>query len=346
MPCTAPAAAILFLLLSLLLSLSGCSSGDRTDDNRTAGNERHLQTNLQGRWIGNAICYGPHRDGQRPGGPTPSASELREDLDLMQPQWNLLRIYSSADFALTLLSIIREEERPMRVMLGAWVAVEERRDEDGSVLETFPEARRANQREVNTAIRLAAAYPDIVVAVSVGNETQIFWSAHRSPLDILIRYVREVRSHVRMPVTVADDFNYWNKPESRQLAGEIDFITMHAHPMWNGVQLPDALGWLQEQVLAVQSMHPRHRVLVGETGWATSVHDEGEQARLIKGKAGEREQRLFYHDVRRWAEQERIPVFFFEAFDENWKGGPHPDEVEKHWGLFRADRSPKAALMP
>ncbi len=40
----------------------------------------------------------------------------------------------------------------------------------------------------------------------------------------------------------------------------------------------------------------------------------------------------------------RIASFYFEAFDENWKGGDHPDEVEKHWGLFRADRTPKAVL--
>jgi len=43
-------------------------------------------------------------------------------------------------------------------------------------------------------------------------------------------------------------------------------------------------------------------------------------------------------------ERDRIPTFYFEAFDENWKGGDHPDEVEKHWGVFRADRTPKAAV--
>ena len=45
-----------------------------------------------------------------------------------------------------------------------------------------------------------------------------------------------------------------------------------------------------------------------------------------------------------------VPVLLltgtFEAFDENWKGGDHPAEVEKHWGLFRADRTPKAAMDP
>ena len=40
----------------------------------------------------------------------------------------------------------------------------------------------------------------------------------------------------------------------------------------------------------------------------------------------------------------RLRGQYFEVFDENWKGGEDPAEVEKHWGLFRADRSPKAAM--
>ena len=35
--------------------------------------------------------------------------------------------------------------------------------------------------------------------------------------------------------------------------------------------------------------------------------------------------------------------FYFEAFDEKWKGGQHPAEVEKHWGVYRSDRTPKPA---
>ena len=110
------------------------------------------------------------------------------------------------------------------------------------------------------------------------------------------------------------------------------------------IQLDAALPWLREQLEAVQELHPDRMVVVGETGWATQVHDEGEQAELIKGVPGENEQKIFHEAVRAWAVHARQPVFFFEAFDENWKGGPHPSEVEKHWGLFRADRSAKAAL--
>jgi exo-beta-1,3-glucanase (GH17 family) len=283
------------------------------------------------RWIGNAVSYGPHRDGQRPGGPGPTADQMREDLQLMVPHWNLIRIYGSGETAATILQIIREDGLDMKVMLGVWIA---------------PEAEEHNEQEIAQAIRLAAEYSDIIVAVSVGNETQVSWSAHRSPLDRLIGYVRRVRAEVEQPVTVADDFNFWNKPESLALSPELDFITMHAHPMWNGLQLEDALAWTADQVAEVQALHPDRTVVLGETGWATRVHDEGEQAELIKGRFGEPEQKVFYLAARAWADSTRTAMFYFEAFDENWKGGEHPDEVEKHWGVFRADRTPKPAVGP
>ena len=305
------------LLVAILLS---CSEGFEP---------RTFDVHVDSEWIGNAVCYGPHRDGQRPGGPNPSADQMREDLRLMLPHWNLLRVYGSRGPSETLLEVIHADRLPMKVMLGAWIAADS------------PEA---NQQEVDAAIRLANDYPETVLAVSVGNETQIYWSAHQSPVDSLIEHVRHVRAGVSVPVTVADDFNFWNKPESRALAAEIDFITMHAHPMWNGVQLEDALDWLKEQIEIVEAMHPEQLIVLGETGWATSVADEGEQATLIKGKPGENEQKLYYDSLRDWAEVSQRTVFVFEAFDENWKGGDDPEEVEKHWGLFNANRSPKPAI--
>jgi exo-beta-1,3-glucanase (GH17 family) len=38
-------------------------------------------------------------------------------------------------------------------------------------------------------------------------------------------------------------------------------------------------------------------------------------------------------------------VFFFEVFDEPWKGDPHdPLTIEKHFGLYYVDRSPKQVM--
>ncbi len=281
------------------------------------------------RWLGNAVCYGPHRDGQHPGGPGPAVAELREDLRLMAPHWGLLRVYGAAGFAADLLALVRDERWDVKVVLGAWIA---------------PDDTVANRREIEAAVRLAAAFPQIVLAVCVGNETQVSWAAHRCPPELLIAWVRETRARVTVPVTTADDFSYWLLPESRAVAVELDFLTVHAHPLWNGRQLDEAMPWLRAQVDAVRALHPDRPLVVGETGWATSVHTEGEQARLIRGRTGEAEQKRFHDEVRAWADAARLPVFVFEAFDENWKGGPHPAEVEKHWGLFRADRTPKAAL--
>lgn len=319
---------IILLVIAAFL-LAGCGKDPDPYVREDPFNVRDFRPLSEDRWIGNAVCYGPHRDGQRPGDLDPSAAEIREDLDLMLPHWNLLRIYGSTGFSETLLTVIRDDGLDMKVMLGVWIA---------------PNAPEANRREVDAAIRLAEAFPDIVVAVSVGNETQIHWSAHRTPFDTLLVNVRRVRAGVSVPVTVADDFNFWNKPESRILDREVDFITMHAHPMWNGLQLEESLPWLRNQLAAVAEIHPDLTLVLGETGWATSVHDQGEQAELIKGKPGEVEQKLFHDSVRAWAAAERLTVFFFEAFDENWKGGEHPAEVEKHWGLFRSDRSGKQAV--
>jgi len=49
-----------------------------------------------------------------------------------------------------------------------------------------------------------------------------------------------------------------------------------------------------------------------------------------------------------WVDRDRVISFYFEAFDENWKGGfdgENPlDKAEKHWGVYRADRTPKKLL--
>jgi exo-beta-1,3-glucanase (GH17 family) len=322
---------------------AGDRAASRTGD-RAATAVRPFLPISQDHWLGNAICYGPHRDGQWPGGPTPTTDQIREDLLTMFPHWRLVRLYGSSEFGGKVLEVIRSAGLDMRVMLGVWIAPEEERDEQGAVLRRDPDAAAANRREVDSAIALAAEYPGIVVAICVGNETQVSWSPHPTPLDLVIEQIRRVRAAVTAPVTTADDYQYWLEPQSRTLAREIDFVTMHAHPLWNGRQLDEALPWLREQVAAVRSVHPERPLVIGETGWATSKADEGEQARLMKGTPGEAEQAAFYSAVREWAEAKRVTVFFFEAFDENWKGGSDPEDAEKHWGFFQADRSAKLAV--
>ncbi|MCA9322594.1 MAG: glycosyl hydrolase, partial [Planctomycetes bacterium] len=102
--------------------------------------------------------------------------------------------------------------------------------------------------------------------------------------------------------------------------------------------------WTKRIYSEIQACHPKAVIVIGETGWATRMHAEGEQGRLVKGRAAEPEQQRFHRELVAWSAKKKVPVFYFVAFDESWKGGPHPDEIEKHWGLFHADRRPKLAM--
>ncbi len=66
------------------------------------------------------------------------------------------------------------------------------------------------------------------------------------------------------------------------------------------------------------------------------------------GEAGEAEQKRFLEEHDAWIEDEQIISFYFQAFDEQWKGGfdgENPmQKAEKHWGMYRSDRKPKAVL--
>ena len=275
------------------------------------------------------ISYGPFRAGQKPGGPDPTPEQILEDLRILAPSWGMIRLYSSRGPSETILRTLQDESIPVQVMLGAWIAA----DDD-----------EANAAEVAEAIRLANSYPNQVLAVSVGNETQVSWSGHRSDRDRLIAHIKTVRAAVKQPVTTADDYNFWNKAESHEVADVVDFLLLHAYAMWNQQQLEDAVPWTARTIESIRKEHPGLPIVMGETGWATELNPEGDEVKYIKAPAGESEQARFFSEWTDWAASAAQPYFYFEAFDEPWKGSDDPREVEKHWGLYNEDRTPTQAL--
>lgn len=275
------------------------------------------------------ISYGPFRAGQKPGGPDPTPEQILEDLRILAPRWGMIRLYSSRGPAEIILRTIRDEKLPIAVMVGAWIA---------------PDDAKANALEVVEAIRLANAYPEQVLAVSVGNESQVEWSGHRSKRDLLIAHIKTARAGVKQPVTTADDYNFWNKPASHAVADEVDFLLLHAYAMWNQQTLANAVAWTETTIASIKKEHPDLPIVMGETGWATELNPEGDEVKYIKAPAGEAEQKQFFTEWTAWAAKVKQPYFYFEAFDEPWKGSDNPREVEKHWGLYNEDRTPKMVL--
>jgi exo-beta-1,3-glucanase (GH17 family) len=286
-------------------------------------------------WRGNGISYGPYRDGQGPDLGEPTKEQISEDLKILAADgWQMIRLYGTEPFARKTCEVIHEEKLPLKVMAGAWVATEK----------DIPERKKENQGQVDRAIKLAIEYPEIVVAVSIGNESQVFWSFHKVEQATLIEYIRRARGQIKQPVTVADDFLFWTNEESKKVAAELDFIVTHSYALWHGKQLKEAMDFTKEKYQDVRKMHPDKLIVIGENGWATDKSATGDQSTRIKGVVGEDEQQQFFDAYIPWLQSEKISYFYFSAFDENWKGGPDPHEVEKHWGLFRADRSRKKAI--
>ncbi|MDX2131838.1 MAG: glycosyl hydrolase family 17 protein [Planctomycetota bacterium] len=297
-------------------------------------------------WGGVGVCYGPHRDGQFPEGPSPTEAQIREDLHIMARHWSMLRVYAARGSAEIVCRLIRAEKLPLKVLVGAWIAQESIPNADGTPGPVIAPIAAANQAEVAAAVRLANEFPDVVVALNIGNEALVSWSAHRVAPSVVKGYLRQARAATTVPVSTCDTELYWTQPESRDIASECDYLALHAYAMWNGQSLTDSFAWTRDRIAAVHAMHPDLPIVITEIGWATDKGTTGDQARLITAVPNERDQEIFFRALRDWAIEHRQPYFFFEAFDENWKGGPEPSEVEKHWGVYNADRTPKLLFRP
>ncbi len=297
---------------------------------------------INGRWIGKAISYGFYRKGQSPGVKGPSETQILEDLEIILNHWNLIRVYGSDNNSEKVLKVIRKNNLPIRVMLGVWL-------EDEKV---NPERKNENIQEVLKAVKLANEYSEIISAINVGNETQVFWSAHKMEIEDLIRYIRIVRNNTSVPVTTADDYNFWNKPISKSVAMEVDFIVVHIYPLWNGITLENSIDWMNNIFFnEIKKFHSDKILVLGEIGWATNYDatrtGDGQQGSLIKGEVSYAAQEKFLLKLSRWTDTNKVTTFLFEAFDEPWKGGGElssPNEIEKHWGVYYENRTPKESF--
>jgi exo-beta-1,3-glucanase (GH17 family) len=295
-----------------------------------------------------AVCYSGFRRGQHPdrgtGAVNPSDKEILEDLQMLTRQGNfrLIRLYDAQANSESVLRLIETNHLNMKVLLGAWLDAEVSNPNCPWHKEPYPkellEANKLkNGKEIENAIRLANQYSNIVVAVAVGNEALVDWNDHMVPVDSVISYVRQVKKSVRQPVTVCDNHNWWAH-QGAALAKELDFVSVHTYPIWEGKDIDEAMSYSIANLQAVRNALPHSRLVITEAGWATTASEFGP-------RANEDKQKRYYHDLFAWTDKMNITTFFFEAFDEDWKGDANnPLGAEKHWGLFTVDREPKQVM--
>jgi exo-beta-1,3-glucanase (GH17 family) len=291
-----------------------------------------------------AICYSGYRDGQSPeSGDLPTYEEVKQDLLILQGDWQSLRLYASDAHSETVLAVIRNEKLSFDIMLGAYITAEVNNPECpwGGVysVEQLLANKQDNIDQILRLTELTNAYEDIVSSVSIGNEAAVSWTDHMVTTDSLVRYARLLKQGVSQPVTFCENYVPW-LDKLKPLAEELDVIAIHTYPVWEYKGIEEGLAFTIENYNSVAKAYPDKQVIITEAGWATNTNGRGIEPHHVN----ENFQEQYFQELMEWAEREQVLVYFFEAFDENWKGSDDPLEPEKHWGLYKADRTPKLAL--
>jgi len=288
-----------------------------------------------------------------------------------------------ASNVLKAISEIKEEDPSfeMYVMLGAWINC---KDAFTDKVPDHTQDNESNGIEIAKAVSLANQYPDIVKVITVGNEAMVTWQAqyYVEPWIILkwVNHLQELKKSKKLSkdvwITSSDNFASWGGGEEsyhvedlNKLINAVDFISMHSYPMHDTHYNPDFWGVLEkesqfsdvEKIDAamlrsleyaksqyksvanyMKSIGANKPIHIGETGWASFCNS-------FYGATGSKatdefKEAKFHQLIREWTNQNNISCFYFEGFDEPWKGGDDPGDSEKHFGLFTVDGKAKYTL--
>lgn len=282
-------------------------------------------------WDGHAICYGGYREGQSPAtGIFPSDDQILEDLRILERKWNIIRFYNSNTEGESILRLIEENQIDLKVVMGIYLSGDS----------------ASSQTNIEEALRLAETYPDNIIGINIGNEIRVSWSFVPVSQEDTISYINQVKTGLSeaglsIPITVADNYEFWESSEGAEVAALIDFVFVHAYALWDGYGLEDSITFVEEHINTIKSNIPDTPIVIGETGWATHARDSQIYATLGP-IANEENQVEYFFNITEWAEENNITTFLFEAFDEPWKGSEYG--AETHWGLFDVNRKCKTVM--
>lgn len=265
------------------------------------------------------VSYAPFRQaGETPLDADAYISPERIDADLraLSQRFDCVRTYSQGQGLSAVPAIAGRYG--MQVLLGIWLGGD----------------AKANEQQVALGVATANRYPQVVRGLIVGNEVLLRGDL---PPPALIGYLRRVRAAVSVPVTYADVWEFWlSHPE---LAGSVDYLTIHILPYWEDRPVPPegAVQHVAAVYAKVQQAFPGRRVMIGETGWPSAGRPRQAASASVVNEA------RYLREFLRYAATVHMPYNVIEAFDQPWKRAQE-GTAGGYWGIFDAQARPKFAM--
>jgi exo-beta-1,3-glucanase (GH17 family) len=310
-----------------------------------------------------AVAYGAYRTARNPSeldAEVIPPANLKQDLDLMLAAgFRMIRIFSSDDkVARQTLQVIADNNLNMKVQLGAFI-----RGDVYAAAADLPAIYAGNEASVAQAVALAnnPAFKDIILAVSIGNETQVDFAGVRTKPETLAGYLRTARSQITQPVTTDDNWLAWARMPAI-ITNEVDFASIHTYAQLDTFFDPRLFDWRQKAVpeasraaamMDAMMVETRRQygearsafdskglsyipITIGESGW--NVIDP-----RLSFRAHPVNQKMYFDRITAFADEGKRgagpkAVFYFVAFDEPWK------QSDDGWGLFNKDRQARYAI--
>ena len=259
------------------------------------------------------VSYAPYQRNDNPAKlRAPNAADVTRDLTALAKLTSSIRTYTSAQ-SRELPDIASAQG--LTLTAGIWL--------DGNETE--------DSIEIAAGVR-AASQSKSVTRLIVGNETvlkKIF-----TPQQLSAQLQR-VKAQVGVPVSSAEPWNVWL--DNPSLVEQVDFITIHLLPYWEGIDQFNAVGHALFQVDAVKRRFPNKPILIGEVGWPSNGDAIG------SARATPANQARFIREFLAAAAPRQLDYFLMEANDQPWKVQDE-GHAGAYWGLADANRVAKFAF--
>ena len=288
-----------------------------------------------------AICYSGYRENQSPITKVyPTYNEVLEDLRILEKEYDYIRMYDPYKHAQTVLEVIRNEKINLKVMLGMDLAAEYSNPNCPWLKQNLSEEdikrnTAHNDESLRLLIELGNKYEDEIIFLAAGNEARPSWGDNLVTNERIAYFVNELKKHCKQPVSYCEGWDLW-VGQIDPILEAVDFVSAHIYPMWNKVSIKEAVQYTIDKFEEVIKYTDKP-VIITEMGWATSSNNN----EMLVEEANAINQKYYIEEFNKYLIKNNKLGFYFEAFDEPWKGGNNPIEAEKNWGLYYVNRTKK-----